>query len=101
MERILGPQMGDFVRALHEEHGVVFHLGETVSAIVGRRVKLESGSILQGDLIVAGVGVRPRIELAQKAGLAIDRGVTVNAYLETQRPRHFCGGRYRTLARSL
>ena len=92
MERILGPQMGDFVRALHEEHGVIFHLGETVSAIVGRRVKLESGSILQGDLIVAGVGVRPRIELAQKAGLAIDRGVSVNAYLETSAPGIFAAG---------
>ena len=92
MERILGPQMGDFVRALHEEHGVIFHLGEPVSAIVGLRVKLESGSILQGDLIVAGVGVRPRIELAQKAGLAIDRGVSVNAYLETSAPGIFAAG---------
>ncbi len=92
MERILGPQMGDFVRALHEEHGVIFHLGETVSAIAGRKVKLKSGGALEGDLIVAGVGVRPRIELAQKAGLAIDRGVTVNAYLETSAPGVFAAG---------
>jgi NADPH-dependent 2,4-dienoyl-CoA reductase/sulfur reductase-like enzyme/nitrite reductase/ring-hydroxylating ferredoxin subunit len=92
MERILGPQMGDFVRALHEEHGVVFHLGETVTAIVGRKVKLESGGALEGDLIVAGVGVRPRVELAQKAGLAIDRGVSVNAYLETSAPGIFAAG---------
>ena len=83
MERILGPQMGDFVRALHEEHGVIFHLTETVNAIDGRKVKLQSGGMLEGDLIIAGVGVRPRIEVAQKAGLAIDRGVTVNTYLET------------------
>ena len=92
MERILGPQLGDFVRALHEEHGVIFHLGETVSAIVGRKVKLQSGASLEGDLIVAGVGVRPRIELAQKAGLAIDRGVAVNAYLETSAPGIFAAG---------
>ena len=92
MERILGPQMGDFVRALHEEHGVIFHLGETVSAIVGRKVKLQSGGTLEGDLIVTGVGVRPRIELAQKAGLAIDRGVSVNATLETSAPAIFAAG---------
>src|SRR5438445_260315 len=44
MERILGAQMGDFVRALHEEHGVVFHLEDTASAIDGKRVKLKSGA---------------------------------------------------------
>ena len=92
MERILGSQMGDFVRALHEEHGVIFHLAETVNAIDGRKVKLKSGAILEGDLIVAGAGVRPRIEAAQKAGLAIDRGVTVNAYLETSVAGVFAAG---------
>ena len=92
MERVLGPQLGDFALRLHEEHGVIFHLGETVSAIAGRKVKLKSGGTLEGDLIVAGVGVRPRIELAQKAGLAIDRGVTVNAYLETSAPGVFAAG---------
>ena len=83
MERVLGPEMGDFVRALHEEHGVVFHLGDTVTAIDGKRASLKSGGVLEADLVVVGVGVRPRLALAEKAGLAIDRGVTVNAYLET------------------
>ena len=41
MERVLGPEMGDFVRALHEEHGVVFHLGDTVTAIDGKRATPE------------------------------------------------------------
>ena len=83
MERVLGPGMGDFVRALHEEHGVIFHLGDTVTAIDGRRASLKSGGVLEADLVVVGVGVRPRLALAEKAGLAVDRGVTVNAYLET------------------
>lgn len=83
MERVLGPEMGDFVRALHEEHGVIFHLGDTVTAIEGKRATLKSGSVLDADIVVVGVGVRPRLALAEKAGLAIDRGVTVNAYLET------------------
>jgi apoptosis-inducing factor 3 len=82
MERILGPQMGDFVRSLHEEHGVLFHLDETATAIDGKRVKLEGGDTLDADLIVVGIGVRPRLELAEKAGLETDRGIVVNQYLE-------------------
>jgi len=83
MERVLGPGMGDFVRSLHEEHGVIFHLGDTVTAIDGKRATLTSGGVLEADLVVVGVGVRPRLALAEKAGLAIDRGVAVNACLET------------------
>ncbi|MBR1126011.1 FAD-dependent oxidoreductase [Bradyrhizobium lablabi] len=92
MERVLGPEMGDFVRGLHEEHGVVFHLGDTVTKIEGRRATLKSGSVIEADLVVVGVGVKPRLALAEKAGLAIDRGVTVNAYLETSASGIFAAG---------
>jgi NADPH-dependent 2,4-dienoyl-CoA reductase/sulfur reductase-like enzyme/nitrite reductase/ring-hydroxylating ferredoxin subunit len=83
MERVLGPDMGDFVRALHEEHGVIFHLGDAVVAIDGKRAMLKSRGALEGDVVVVGVGVRPRLGLAERAGLSLERGVTVNAYLET------------------
>lgn len=92
MERVLGPQLGDFVRRLHEEHGVVFHLGDTVTAIDGKRATLKSGGVIEADLVVVGVGVRPRLALAEKCGLAIDRGVTVNAYLETSSPGIYAAG---------
>jgi len=92
MERILGPQMGDFVRTLHEEHGVVFHLEDAASAIDGNQVSLKGGSTLEADLVVAGIGVRPRIELAERAGLTVDRGVVVNAYLETSAPAIWAAG---------
>lgn len=92
MERVLGPEMGDFIRALHEEHGVIFHLGDTVTAIEGKRATLKSGGVLEAEIVVVGVGVRPRLALAEKAGLAIDRGVTVNAYLETSAQGIYAAG---------
>jgi apoptosis-inducing factor 3 len=92
MERVLGPEMGDFVRSLHEEHGVVFHLGDTVTKIEGKRATLKSGGVIEADLVVVGVGVRPRLSLAEKAGLAIDRGVTVDAFLETSAPGIYAAG---------
>jgi NADPH-dependent 2,4-dienoyl-CoA reductase/sulfur reductase-like enzyme/nitrite reductase/ring-hydroxylating ferredoxin subunit len=92
MERILGPQMGDFVRALHEEHGVVFHLEDTADAIEGNQVRLKSGKTLAADVVVAGIGVRPRTQLAEKAGIALDRGVLVDSYLKTNVPEIFAAG---------
>ena len=86
MLRVLGPELGAFVRDLHAEHGVVFHLGTTVAQVEGQRVRLADGTSFDADLIVAGVGVRPSLALAEQAGLAIDRGVTVDAYLQTSAP---------------
>jgi len=83
MERVLGPQMADFIHALHKAHGVVFHLRDTVTAIDGRHATLKSGGTIDADFVVMGVGVRPRLTLAEKAGLIIDRGVAVDAFLET------------------
>jgi NADPH-dependent 2,4-dienoyl-CoA reductase/sulfur reductase-like enzyme/nitrite reductase/ring-hydroxylating ferredoxin subunit len=92
LEKILGAEIGDFVRALHEAHGVIFHLGTSATAISETGVTLANGASLPADLIVAGIGVRPAIALAQDAGLKIDRGISVNEYLETSVPGIFAAG---------
>jgi NADPH-dependent 2,4-dienoyl-CoA reductase/sulfur reductase-like enzyme/nitrite reductase/ring-hydroxylating ferredoxin subunit len=81
--RVLGAEAGDFVRRLHEEHGVVFHLGQTASGVEPGRLVTSSGVRLDADFIVAGVGVRPVVALAQAAGLRVDDGVVVDASLQT------------------
>jgi len=92
MERVLGPQMADFIHALHEEHGVAFHFQETVTAIDGRRAILKNGGTIDADLVVMGVGVRPRLALAEQAGLVIDRGIAVDAFLETSHRGIYAAG---------
>lgn len=92
LARILGDAFSDFVRAEHERHGVVFHLGHKPAAIEQAAVVLDDGTRLAADLVVTGVGVRPRIALAEAAGLAIDRGVLVDASLATSAPGVFAAG---------
>ncbi len=92
MERVLGPELGRFVRKLHEEHGVVFHLGRTGQAIDSSAVTLSDGTRVPADLVVLGVGVRPVVDLAQAAGLEVDNGVLVDAALRSSVPDIFVAG---------
>ncbi len=92
LERVMGAELGDFIQRLHEENGVVFHLRQTAKAIGDGAVTLENGERLKPDFVVAGIGVRPNLELAERAGLSIDRGVLVDERLQTSAPNIYAAG---------
>jgi NADPH-dependent 2,4-dienoyl-CoA reductase/sulfur reductase-like enzyme/nitrite reductase/ring-hydroxylating ferredoxin subunit len=92
LERVLGHELGEFVRALHQEKGVNFHLEHKPQRIERDAVVLDDGTRLTADLVVLGVGVRPRLTIAEQAGLTLDRGVSVNEYLETSAPGVYAAG---------
>jgi len=92
LQRVMGAEIGGFVRSLHEAQGVHFHLGTSVARIDGSQVILQNGASVHADLMVLGVGVRPNLQLAQQAGLAVDRGISVDAYLQTSVPSIYAAG---------
>jgi NADPH-dependent 2,4-dienoyl-CoA reductase/sulfur reductase-like enzyme len=92
LERVMGTDLGAFIRILHEENGVMFHLQQKVGQIAGGVVTLENGERLQPDFVVAGIGVRPNLELAERAGLSTDRGVLVDEQLQTSAPGVYAVG---------
>jgi NADPH-dependent 2,4-dienoyl-CoA reductase/sulfur reductase-like enzyme len=92
MEKVLGPDVGKYLRRLHERNGVVFHLENSVAAIDEHNVMLKDGATIDAGLVVIGVGVKPLTELAERAGIETDRGVLVNEHLETSVPGIFAAG---------
>ncbi len=91
LERVLGPGFGAFIRKVHEQKGVQFHLGTSPRALDAGGVVLEEGRI-DGDIVIMGVGVRPEVGLAEQAGLAVDRGIVVDDQFRTSAPGIWAAG---------
>lgn len=97
-ERIFGPEVGGFYRDLHAAHGVELVLGEGVESFHGdeggtiESVRTSAGRVVECDFAVVGIGVTPRVQIAQAAGLAVDDGVLVDDRLETSAPGVFAAG---------
>ena len=96
LQAVLGAEVGAVYADLHREHGVDLVTGAQVEAIEGtgraERVRLAGGRVIECDAVVVGVGVRPRTELAEAAGLAVDNGILVDATLRASAPGVFAAG---------
>ena len=95
-ERIFGPEIGGFYRDVHAQHGVELLLGDGVRCFEGdgtvARVRTAGGRVLECDFAVVGIGVVPRVQLAEQAGLEVDNGVLVDEQLQTSAPGVFAAG---------
>src|ERR1700722_4824722 len=92
LEKVFGRELSDLVREAHSGKGVRLHLGAKVARIEDKQVALQGGERIDADLVVVGNGVEPRLQLAEAAGLALDRGVLVNSRLQTSDPDIFAAG---------
>lgn len=92
LQRVLGAELGELIQSVHEERGVRFHLGRTVQALDDKAVILDDGARLDADLVIAGIGVRPNLELAENAGILLDNGIAVNEFLEASAKDVFAAG---------
>jgi len=96
LERVLGSEVGAVYRDLHAAHGVDFRLGTGIKAIEGAGavggVRLTDGAVLPAGAVVVGIGVAPRTELAEAAGLTVDNGVVTDEYFATSAPDVFAAG---------
>jgi apoptosis-inducing factor 3 len=91
LTKLLGPEVGKMIAAVHEEKGVQFHFGRQIRRYDGNKLVLDDDSAIEAQLVVLGVGVMPRTEIASDAGLDCapaekGGGVIVNGRLETSTP---------------
>lgn len=92
LQRVFGVEVGAFVRAIHEDHGVKFHLGLLAERFDGSELHLSDGSRIATDFVVLGVGVRPNTKLASDASLVVDNGVLIDSRMRTSDPAIFAAG---------
>jgi apoptosis-inducing factor 3 len=90
MAQIFGSRLAELIAAAHRDRGVQWHVGRKVEYASEHAVRLDDGTLLDADLLVVGIGVAPRVGLAQAAG--VDDGVIVNEYLATGAPDIFAAG---------
>jgi apoptosis-inducing factor 3 len=92
LEKVFGRELSDLVLEAHSQKGVRLHLGSKVARIENKQIILQGGERIEVEIVVVGIGVEPRLQLAETAGLSLDRGVLVNSRLQTSDPNIFAAG---------
>lgn len=92
----MGPEVGKVYAELHASKGVDLHMGTKVTGLVGdgrvSGVETDTAGRIDADLVVVGIGVTPRVELAEQAGLTVERGVQVDEFLRSSHESVFAAG---------
>jgi len=97
LRRVVGDEVGEMFVRLHADHGVTLRMGSEVRELRGaghvEQVVLADGRIEVADVVVVGVGVVPRTDLAEAAlGIRVDNGIVVDAHLESTVPGIYAAG---------
>ena len=92
LEKVFGRELSDLISDTHIAKGVRLHLGSKVARVEGKQIFLQGGEQIDADIVVVGIGVEPRLQLAEAAGLTLDRGIRVNSRLQTSDPDIFAAG---------
>jgi 3-phenylpropionate/trans-cinnamate dioxygenase ferredoxin reductase subunit len=96
LQRVLGREIGEVFRSLHVDNGVQLRSETGVVELRGtgrvEQVVLTDGAVEDADVVVVGVGVTPRVGLAEAAGLKVDDGVVVDEHLQASAPGVFAAG---------
>jgi 3-phenylpropionate/trans-cinnamate dioxygenase ferredoxin reductase subunit len=96
LQRVLGHEIGEVFRSLHADNGVQLRSETGVVELRGtgrvEQIVLTDGAVEDADLVVVGVGVIPRVGLAEAAGLKVDDGVVVDEHLQASAPGVFAAG---------
>ena len=96
LERVLGHEVGQIYLDVHRDHGIEFLPETTVERFEGEgsleRVLTRDGALIETDVAIVGVGVTPRVQLAEAAGLRVENGILVDERLESSVPGVFAAG---------
>jgi 3-phenylpropionate/trans-cinnamate dioxygenase ferredoxin reductase component len=92
LQRVLGDEMAEVFAQLHREQGVEFRFRSQVAEIADGAVVLDGGETIPANVVLASIGVAPRVTLAEDAHLDVDNGVLVDAQLTTSDPDIFAAG---------
>ncbi|MEL7079857.1 MAG: FAD-dependent oxidoreductase [Pseudomonadota bacterium] len=96
LQRVAAPETSDYFRALHQGHGVTIVEGVGLDHLKGETAVtsayLTDGTVLDVDFVIVGIGIAPRTELAEAAGLEIDNGIAVDAFGQTSQPGIWAAG---------
>lgn len=96
LERFMPKQIGELLQDALHKNGVHFHLQTTAERVDkaenALRVQLSDGTAFQTDFVLSAIGLRPHVKLAKTGSIAVERGIVVNRYLQTNHPNIYSLG---------